>query len=671
MIKEQARERIEKLKKVINEHRYNRLVLNKETISPDAEDALKKELFDLEQEFPDLITPDSPTQRVGGVPLQEFKKVRHESPMLSLSDVFSRQDIVDWLTRAENYLKERINPDFYANLKMDGLAIELIYESGVFVQGSTRGDGVVGEDVTNNLKTIESIPLRLEEPRTITVRGEVFLMKKEFDRLNKELEKLGRPKYANPRNLATGTVRQLNPRVTAHRRLHFYAYDILHPEEYKTHAEVRQALTKLGFAINKHGEILNSTEEVSRYHQRWEKEREKLPYEVDGVFLTLNNNELYARLGVIGKAPRGAVAYKFSPREATTIVEGIKVQVGRTGTLTPVALLRPVEVGGVRIRHATLHNFDQIERLGLKIGDTVVVTRAGDVIPYIGTVIPELRTGKEKKFTVPTRCPIDGSAILHEGAIYRCSNSNCGARNRENLRHFVSRQAFDIRGLGPKILDRFMDEGLISDAGDIFELKEGDIATLERFGEKSAGNIIREISGKKTVPLPRFINALGILHVGEETAFVLAQEISKSEFLISKPKQIFTVLQKTSLEKLQQIPDVGPKVAQSIYDWFHDERNIKFLEKLDKAGIRIESERLKIKDQRFKGKTFVLTGGLETMTRDEAKEKIRALGGDVSEAVSKKTDYVVAGSDPGSKHAKAQRLGVEVLGEKEFLELMK
>ncbi len=676
MTKQQARERILQLKKAINKYRYERLVLNKEAISPEAEDTLKKELFDLEQQFPDLLTLDSPTQRVGGEPLKQFKKVRHDAPMLSLNDVFGEEDLQAWAERVENYLKRSIPREYYCELKIDGLAVELVYERGILTQGSTRGDGVTGEDVTQNLKTIEAIPLDLREegnrkiPDRLVVRGEVFITAKEFERVNREQEKKGGKTFVNPRNMAAGSVRQLDPRITASRRLDSFAYDVVFPRGVgKTHEERHQYLEMLGFKTNPNNETCRSLEEVVAFRNKWEKDREKLPYEIDGIVVIVNDNRIFEEAGVIGKAPRAAVAYKFSPREATTIVEEIKVQVGRTGNLTPVAYLRPVEVGGVTITHATLHNFDQIARLGVKVGDTVVVTRAGDVIPYITRVLPELRTGKEKEFKIPQQCPIDGSPVIREGAIYRCSNPQCGARNREALRHFVARSVFDIRGLGPRIIDRFIDEGWLGDPADIFELKAGDIAALPRFGEKSAENIIREIEGKKKISTPRFINALGILHVGEETALLLAREVFTSS--VTKPKQIGEVFKKLSLEDLQRIPDVGPKVAESIYDWFHKERNIKLLEKFDRAGLRLEYSGVAAKSSQLSGKVFVLTGGLEAMTRDDAKARIRELGGDVAESVSKKTDYVVAGSDPGSKYEKARQLGVKILDEKEFLDLLR
>lgn len=717
MDKKAAQERIEYLKKTINHHRYLYHVLDKPVIPDDVFDSLKNELEELEYQFPNLITPDSPTQRVGGEPLKQFKKVEHITPMVSFNDAFSEQEMEDWLARLENYLNTQINADqdadkrgyisvnqrdnqresaFYCELKIDGLAIELVYEDGIFVQGSTRGDGRVGEDVTQNLRTIEAIPLRLLEkeeilknlksfglsyvadnlkknwPKKLVVRGEVFLSKKEFERINKEQIKKGEKIYANPRNIAAGSIRQLDPKITASRKLDSFEYEIVTDLGIETHEEKHLALKAFGFKTNPNNRLAKSFQEIYEIRNYWEKHRDRLSYEIDGIVVIVNDNKIFESGGIIGKAPRAAIAYKFSPKESTTIVEDIKVQVGRTGTLTPVAILKPVEIGGIEITHATLHNFDQIQRLGLKIGDTVIVSRAGDVIPQITKVLKELRSGKEKDFKAPKHCPFDESKVVKSGAIYRCSNKNCGARHQEFLRHFTSRLVFDIRGLGPKIINRFLDEGLISDASDIFELQEGDIAVLERFGEKSAQNLISEIQSHKVINLPRFIYSLGILHIGEETANLLAQEIRNPKSEILKIKDFINFYKNLSLEDLQEIPDVGPIVAKSIYDWFHNTRNIKFLEKIEKAGVKIQKPALSsLKGQKLINKTFVLTGSLESMSREKAKEKIRELGGDISESVSKKTDYVVAGAEPGSKLEQAKRLGVRIINENEFLAILK
>ncbi|MBI5079398.1 NAD-dependent DNA ligase LigA [Candidatus Wolfebacteria bacterium] len=681
MDKEEIKKRVERLKKLIDHHRYLYHVLDRQEISEAALDSLKKELFDLENKFPDLITPDSPTQRVGGRPLKEFKKVRHETPMLSFNDAFSEQDMRDWLVRVENYFKPTADysipiTDFYCELKIDGLAIELVYNDGILTNGSTRGDGLIGEDITQNLKTIEAIPLKiLSSPRKFIVRGEVFISKKEFERINKEQAKKGLKIFANPRNIAAGSARQLDPKITASRGLDSFVYDIVGDFGLKTHEEKHEMLHKLGFKTNIHNRSVKRLEEVFEFRDYWEKHREKLPYEIDGIVAIINDNKIFENAGVVGKAPRAAVAYKFSSKETTTVVEGIKVQVGRTGTLTPVAILKPVELTGIKITHATLHNFDQIKRLDVRMGDTVIVSRAGDVIPQITGVLKELRTGKEKKFKIPERCPIDGSKIVQEGVFYRCSNPKCGARNLQFLRHFVSRSAFDIRGLGGKIIDRFLDEGLISDAADIFELKEGDISVLPRFGEKSAENIISEIKNKKSVSLARFIYGLGILHVGEETALLLAKNLG---FPISdsivKIKDLTGTFRGVSVEKLREIRDIGPRVSQSIRDWFCDEKNVKLLEKLEKAGVEITKPsiiQLAEKNKKFSEKNFVLTGALNSMAREKAKEKIRELGGEISESVSKKTDYVVIGAEPGSKYERAKKLNIAILNEREFLDMIK
>jgi DNA ligase (NAD+) len=707
MDKEAAKQRITKLRKEIDRYRYAYHVLDESLISDSALDSLKKELFDLEAEFPDLITPDSPTQRVAGKPLKEFTKVKHAERMTSFNDAFSEEDMRAWLERLENYLKSKVESKklssdtvkgrqadpFYCELKIDGLAIELEYENGIFMRGSTRGDGLVGEDVTQNLRTVEAIPLRLLEreeveknlrmagldpekyhfPKHFIVRGEVFITKKVFAAVNREQEKKELKPYANPRNIAAGSLRQLDPLVTASRHLDSFQYDIVSDIGQICHEEEHLILKAFGFKTNPNCRSAKDMQEIFAFRDRWAEpaHREKLDYEIDGTVVIVNDNATFARAGVIGKAPRAAMAYKFSPRDATTVVEDILVQVGRTGALTPVAVMRPVNVGGITITHATLHNADEIERLGLKIGDTVIVSRAGDVIPQVTKVLKEFRTGKETAFCMPTRCPVDGSKVVRDGAVSRCSSPNCGAKHREFLYHFVSRGAFNIEGLGPKILDKFLDEGLISDAADIFTLAKGDIAALARFGEKSAENIVTEVAEKKKVTLARFLYALGILHVGEETAITLARTF---EFPHAGPQvaiaDILKVFQKLSLDDLQQAPDVGPKVAQSIYDWFCEPRNMKFVGRLEKAGVEVEAEP-RVKKGKLAGETFVLTGGLVSMSREAAKEKIRELGGDASEAVSKKTDYVVAGTDPGSKYEKAKKLGVKILDEAEFLKLIK
>ena len=666
--KSEAKQRIKHLKKTINHHRYLYHVLDKQEISEGALDSLKKELFDLEQQFSDLVTADSPTQRIGGKPLDKFKKVRHQTKMYSLNDGFSKDDIIDWLKRMENYTGQPIKSDFYCDLKMDGLAIELIYEDGILIRGSTRGDGEIGEDVTQNIKTIEAIPLSLESSRNCIIRGEIFLTKKEFDRINKELEKENKKPYANPRNLAAGSIRQLNPKITASRKLDFYGYGIV--GDYSTLKKEYDDLNKLGVKTNPYGKVVKSQNDIFSFFSQLEKRRKKLPYEIDGVVVSVNDSKLRKQLGVVGKAPRGAIAFKFSAREATTIVEDIKIQMGRTGKLTPVAVLKPVVVGGVTISRATLHNEDEVKRLGIRVGDTVIVSRAGDVIPQIIKVIKELRTGKEKKFQMPSHCPLCNSSIIKKGAYHLCSNRRCGAVQREYIYHFVSKKAFNIEGLGPKIIDNFIDNNLISDAADIFDLKEGDISVLEGFGEKSAQNIINEVQLRKKISLARFIYALGISNVGEETSQLLAKQVIGSiKNQVLSIKGLVKEFEKISLEDLQNLQDIGPVVAQGIYDWFHNQHNIKFLEKLEKAGVVIGSDQRDRGNLKLSNKSFVLTGTLKSMTRDEAKEKIRSLGGNVNESVSKETDYIIVGDNPGSKYNKAKKLGVKIIDEVGFKKL--
>ncbi|MDD4930974.1 MAG: NAD-dependent DNA ligase LigA, partial [Candidatus Colwellbacteria bacterium] len=639
-------------------------------------DSLKKELFDLEMMYPELITPDSPTQRIGGEPLKEFKKVRHEKPMTSFNDAFSEEDMEAWFSRAESYLKRKLKQEFYCELKIDGLAIELIYEKGELVTASTRGDGKTGENITQNVRTIDAIPLRLitagkySVPEKLIVRGEVFITKKELERTNAEQRKKGEKPFANPRNMAAGSLRQLDPKITASRKLDSFEYDIVEGLNLDAHNEEHEAMASWGFKTNKHNRICRSLKEVFEFRERWgeKKRREELDYEIDGVVVILNDNGIYEEAGVVGKAPRAAIAYKFSPQEVTTIVKEVRFQVGRTGTLTPVAVMDPVNVGGVTVTHATLHNLDQIEKLDLRIGDTVVVSRAGDVIPQVTAVITELRTGKERPIMAPKTCPIDGSLTVRDGVALKCSSRDCGAKHKESLRHFVSKSAFDIEGIGPKVLERFMDEGLISDASDIFELKKGDIASLPRFGERSAENLIQEIISKKNISIERFIYSLGIIHVGEETAITLSTMFDEGQII--EPRDIGHRFEKMAEEELLSLPDIGPKVAKSIKIWFSDEKNAKLLEDLSKAGVLVKIEKKPHEKGKLFGKSFVLTGSLLSMTRGEAKSKIRNLGGEISESVSNRTDYVVAGDEPGSKYDKAIELGIRILSENELKKLL-
>ena len=669
----EAKKRLEVLKKEIEKYRYAYHILNQSLIPDEALDSLKKELYDLEQKFPQLITPDSPTQRVSGKPLKFFKKVVHKLPMTSLNDAFSEEDIRDWYERIKKLISNDKNLDFYCEYKFDGLAISLEYEKGMLKVGSTRGDGKIGEDVTQNLKTIEAIPLRLKEDVSIEVRGEVLLTKEEFKRINKEQIKKGLPVYANPRNVAAGSIRQLDPKITASRKLDFYAYDLIGDFNLKTHEAKHQFLKELGLKVHSGNKKAENLEEIFAFHQKVSKEREKLPFEIDGIVIIINDNQLFEKLGVVGKAPRGAIAYKFSPKATTTIVEDIKVQVGRTGVLTPVAILKPVEVGGVTISRATLHNKEEIKRLDLKIKDTVIILRAGDVIPKIEKVLKNLRTGGEKEFKMPEICPVCGSKVIEDegGIILRCPNKNCPARQLKHFYHFVSKGAFDIKGVGPKIINRFIDEGLIQEIDELFDLKEGDIAPLERYGEKSSKNIIRAIQSSKNITFNRFIYALGIPHIGEENAILLAeyfQEKNKNKEI--KISDLVKIGKSLKEEELSKIKTIGPKIAFSIVNWFKEERNIKFLKKLEAKGVNIIPVISRKGKGKLKGLTFVLTGTLLSMSRDEAKKRIREEGGEVSEIVSKKTDYVVVGENPGSKLKKALELKIKTLNEQEFFKMI-
>jgi len=689
MTKAEAKQRIGKLKGSINHYRYLYHVLDKTEISEQALDSLKKELFDLEEIFPDLIASDSPTQRIGGRPSEKFSKIRHAKPMLSFNDAFSKEDMKDWLWRNEKLLSETENKkvNFYCEPKLDGLAIELVYEKGIFKTGSTRGDGFVGEDVSQNLKTIESVPLELRHLKEVLpdlekeklfeiakvvrekklagaiVRGEAIIRTKDFLKINQEQKKKGLPLYANPRNLAAGSLRQLDPKITASRSLDVNIYELVSDFGQKTHEQEHQILKILGFKTNnKYSKFCQTIDEVFAFREFWLKNRQVLPYEIDGIVVTINKDEIFDRLGVVGKAPRGAMAFKFPLKQATTIVEDVVFQVGRTGAITPVAVLKPVQVGGVTVSRATLHNEDEIKRLGLKIHDTVIVGRAGDVIPDILKVLPELRTNREKPFKMPGKCPACQTILVKPAGevVLRCPNPNCFARTRESFYHFVSKAAFDIQGLGPKIIDKLLGAGLVSDPADLFSLKEGDIlsAGLLGFAEKSARNLISAIQAKKKIVFPKIIFALGIRNIGEQTSQDLAECFGDLESL-----------KKASLEDLQKIENIGPKAAKSIFDYFQEKKNLEFLGKLKKAGVVVKAQ--KKEKQSLKGLSFVLTGSLETLARSQAKERIRKLGGGVSDTVSKNTNFLIVGLNPSSKLKKAKDLGVKVISEAEFLKILK
>ncbi len=678
MKKNEAQKRIEKLTWEINRLSHEYYVLDKPSVSDAVYDALFHELIDLETQFPDLVQADSPTERVGGVPLDKFTKVEHQSRMLSLNDAFSKEEVINWEKRITKLLPASVKIDYFCELKMDGLAVSLIYENGIFTRGATRGDGYIGEDITNNLKTIESIPLKLKSPHPeyLEVRGEAVMSKKTFLRLNKKNEKESKPLFANTRNAAAGSLRQLDPKLARERGLDFFAWDIkqLKVESLKLkekiqfpkkHSEIHILLRELGFKVPKEEKKARDLNEVFKFIEEIEKVREDYPFGTDGIVVSVDDLSLQDRLGAIGKAPRYMVAYKYPAEKATTIVKDIGVNVGRTGALTPVAFFHPTLVAGSTVSKATLHNMDQINKLDIRIGDTVIIQKAGDVIPEVVEVLPKFRTGKEKKFKMPAICPVCNAKVEQRSAeskkdssvAFYCTNRSCSAKNRRGREHFVN--IFEIYEVGPKILDRLQEEGLITDVADLFTLEESDLSGLERFGEKSAKNIISSIKSRRRVPLWRFIYSLGILHVGEETAKDVASHFVSLEKIMNAP-----------IEKINEIPNIGPVVSKSIYEYFHDTINLKFINKLISNGVVVENAP-KQKKGKFTGMTFVVTGTLESFSREEVKEKINSLGGKVSGAVSANTSYVVAGEDPGSKYDKAKKLGVKILSEKEFISLSK
>ncbi len=684
--KQEAKKRIKRLKELINHYRYLYHVKDKEEISADALDSLKKELYDLEKQFPYLVTPDSPTQRVEGSPLKEFQKVRHYGKMLSFQDAFTEEDMRDFEKRIKRLVPEN-EINYFCELKVDGLAVELVYKEGVLEVGSTRGDGVVGEDVTQNLKTIDSIPLALRSPenfskteraiakhpgwedrsKSIVVRGEVFLSKEEFFKLNKEQEKKGLPPYANPRNIAAGSIRQLDPKIPAKRSLGFLAYDLaadlkekemVTPFGVNTHQEKHKVLRSLGFKTVDKERYCQNLQEVFSFYKEVEEERESYSYQIDGIAVFVNSNRLFNNLGVAGKAPRGGIAYKFPLEQSTTIVKDVVFQIGRTGAVTPVAILEPVLLGGVTVSRATLHNEDEIKKLGVKIEDTVVVGRAGDVIPKVIKTLKELRSGKEKSIVFPQKCPFCQSTLIRPKgeARWYCKSDDCVRKEKEKLAHFVSKKGFDIEGLGEKMADKLIEEGLVSSVADIFHLKKGDLLPLERFAEKSTDNLLKEIEKSKKISFSKFLQALSIPYVGEGAARALSYH-----FL-----NLYN-LEKASIDEILNIPDIGPITAKNVYEFFQKEKNRKLIERLREAGVVLQEER---KKEKLQGKTFVITGTLENLKREEAEERVSVLGGKVSSSISSNTDYLVAGANPGSKLQKAKEAGVRILTEKDFLKLI-
>ncbi len=664
--------RVDSLREKIRHHEYLYYVLDRPEISDLQFDKLMQQLKDLEAEHPELITPDSPTQRVGGKPREGFVKVPHSSPVLSLDNTYNEEELRAWERRVHE-LSGLSQIDYVCELKLDGMSLALMYEDGKLFRGITRGDGSVGEDVTLNVRTVRSVPLSIPPeklkkagiPPDFEVRGELLMPLAAFKKMNEERESKGLSLFANPRNATAGTVRQLESRVTAERRLDYFAYALLTDGRtfFDRHSKTLDALDAASFKVNQSRKLVHSIDEAWEFIQQWEGKRDSLPYEIDGIVIKVDRTALQEELGFTGKAPRWAIAYKYAARAGITKLEDIRVQVGRTGKLTPVAMLAPVSIGGTTVRNATLHNMDEIERLGVKIGDWVQVERGGDVIPKIAKVVDDKDHPRPRElweFIMPDKCPVCGTKVVRtEGEVdYRCVNANCPAKLRETILHFASRGVMNIDGMGDALVTQLTEKGLVENVADIYSLTKKDLLGLERFADKSAQNIIDEIENSKKLPLERVIYGLGIRFVGERTAQFLAEHFGSME-----------ALEKASVEELQNVNEVGPRIAESIAEFFSNPANRKLVERLRDAGLTMRGQK-KQRGIKLAGKTFVLTGTLAHFSRDEAKKLIEDAGGKVTGSVSKKTDYVVAGADAGSKLDKARELGISVIDEKQMQELM-
>jgi DNA ligase (NAD+) len=662
--------KVESLRDKIRHHEYRYYVLDDPEITDAAFDVLMDQLKKLEAEHSELITPDSPTQRVGGKPREGFAKAQHSSPMLSLDNTYSEDELRNWERRVHE-LSGRKDLEYVCELKLDGMSLALHYEDGKLVRGITRGDGATGEDVTLNVRTVRSIPLSIPKeklkqaavPSDFEVRGEMLMPIASFKKMNDEREKKGLSLFANPRNATAGTVRQLEPSITAERRLDYFAYALLKNGRtyFDRHWKTLNALDVAGFKVNAGRKLVKDFDEIWAFIQQEETRREKLPYEIDGIVVKVDRTALQDELGYTGKAPRWAIAYKYAARSGITKIEDIIVQVGRTGKLTPVAQLKPVPIGGTTVSRATLHNMDEIERLGVKIGDWVEVERGGDVIPKVTRVVEDKAHPRgHKSFHMPEKCPECGTKVVRtEGEVdYRCVNANCPAKLRETILHFASRGVMNIDGMGDALVNQFTDRGLVKNVADIYKLTKGDLLSLERFADKSAQNILDEIEASKKLPLERVIYGLGIRFVGERTAQFLAEHFGSMDALMNAGE-----------EELQEVNEVGPRIAKSIMEFFQEPKNRALIKQLQNLGLRLTGTR-KERGTKLAGKTFVLTGTLAHYSRDEAKKLIEDAGGKVTGSVSKKTDYVVAGADAGSKLDKAKELGVAVIGEKEMERLL-
>ena len=687
MNKAQAEERIKKLREIINDYRYHYHVLDESTMSEAAADSLKHELSQLEAEFPELITPDSPTQRVAGKPLDKFAKVAHEKRMISLADVFSREEVLDWVARSEKSVPGKKLKELFTDIKMDGLACSLKYRDGVFAQAVTRGDGLVGEDVTLNVKTIENVPLRLASkglssssdaprgarskslfsedgyPSEVEVRGEIVIFKKDFDELNRRQREAGEPEFANPRNLAAGSIRQLDPKIAASRPLKFIAYDLVTPDS-STWQEAYRKLRAYGFQTSNEDRVFKASErkELFEYIEHLDEYRRTLPFNTDGMVIKINDRNIYDSLGIVGKTPRGAVAYKFPAEEATTKVRDIVISIGRTGAATPVAIFDPVSVAGTTVRHASLHNADEIKRLDVRIGDTVIIYKAGDIIPQVKEVLITLRPEDAKPFDYEEALKRQYPELSFERpageVVYRVKGASSDYILKRSIDYYASKPALNIEGLGEKNVEVLVDTGLIGSIADLYRLTEAKISSLERFGDLSAKNLVAAIAGSKGAPLAKFITALGIRHVGAQTAVVLARKFGSLDKLMD-----------ASEDELIAIPDVGEVVAESILAFFGSEDNLKVLEELRELGAWPAEEAGGA--LLLEGKSYIVTGTLSSMGREEAEDKLRALGATVTSSVTKNTTALIVGEKPGkSKTDKADKLGISRMNESEFLKLI-
>ncbi len=660
----EAKVRVEKLREIINDYRYHYHVLDESIMSEAAADSLKHELSKLEEEFPELITPDSPTQRVAGKPLDKFQKVTHEQRMISLADVFSEEEIKDWISRNEKLIPGGKIEEFFTDIKMDGLACALIYEDGFLKQGVTRGDGLVGEDVTMNVRTIENIPLKIEEKGHVEVRGEIILFKKEFEKIQERQRKNGEKEFANPRNLAAGTIRQLDPKIAASRPLKFMAYDLVAPN-LPTHKEAYEKLREMGFRTSNEDKIFKSNEmkELFEYIHNLDDYRKGLLFNTDGMVIKINDRKIYNDLGIVGKTPRAAVAFKFPAEESTTKVKDIVISIGRTGAATPVALFDPVEVAGTTVRHASLHNADEIARLDVRIGDTVIIYKAGDIIPQVKEVLKTLRPEKTKPFNYEEALKEQYPELEFERpvgeVVYRVKGETSDFILKRSLEYFASKPALNIEGLGEKNVAALVDSGLVSSISDLYRLKKEKVASLERFADLSAKNLVDAIENSKSAPLNKFITALGIRHVGAQTAMVLANKFGSLEKLSEATK-----------DDLLEINDIGEVVAESILAYFADEENLKQLEDMKNLGVNPSFNDLS--KAPLAGKSYIITGTLNSMGREEAEEKLRELGATVTSSVTKTTTALICGEKPGKgKTDKAEKLGIEMIDENAFLSLLK